>query len=339
MTTKTVAVTGASGFLGAHITRVLLKAGHHVRATLRDPSNPKKTAHLLALPHSDNLSLIAADLRDEGSFDRAFAGCDWVCHVASPVDFNPRNPEADIIEPAVRGTLNVLNAAARAGSVSRVALTSSTAAVAGIETPSGACLSEQDWNETSTARRSAYMRSKVLAERAAWDFVEGTHLELVTILPAYVFGPILCRAHIRTSVAWVYRMVRGMMPMYPQINLAQVDVEDVALAHLRALERPEAHGRYIMVAENRWLGEMAAVIHERFEGLPAPRRRSPNIVTYLSSLFDKHFSLYFWWHHLGKTIRFDSSRAQRELGIAFKPFEQSMVETVESILAFDAARG
>ena len=330
---KTAAVTGASGFVGAHVTRVLLAAGHKVRATVRDPEDAAKTAHLRALPNSGNLGLAAADLLEGGSFDRAFAGCDWICHVASPVNFKPRNPVADIIEPAVRGTLNVLEAAVRAGGASRVVLTSSIAAVAGFEAPDGAHFTEQDWNETSTARRSAYPRSKVLAERAAWDFVEGTDLDLVTILPPYIFGPALCRAHVRTSLAWIDRMVRGKMPLYPQISLALADVEDVAQAHLRALELPEARGRYILVRDSRWLGEIAAVIRDRFPNLKAPRRRAPALLTYLASLFDDKLPLYFWRQCLGRTVSYDSSRTQRELGIRFKPFEQSVIETVESILA------
>ncbi len=332
---KKVAVTGASGFVGAHVTRALLEAGHHVRGTVRDPTDAAKTAHLQALPNSGNLSLAAAQLLDEGSFDRIFAGCDWICHVASPVNFKPRNPVADIIEPAVRGTLNVLKAAARASSVSRVVLTSSIAAVAGFEAPNGAHFTEHDWNETSSARRSAYPRSKMLAERAAWDFAEGTDFELATILPPYIFGPALCRSHARTSLAWIDRMVRGKMPMYPHIRLALVDVEDVAQAHLRALELPASHGRYILVRDSRWLGEIAAVIRDRFPELKTPRRRSPALLTYLASLFDDKLTPYFWRQCLGKTVTYDSSRAQRELGIEFTPFEQSVTETVESILALD----
>ena len=236
---ETVAVTGASGFVGAHVTKALLAAGYRVRGTVRDAADAGKTAHLGALPNSGSLDLATADLRDERSFDWAFSGCDGICHVASPVSFKPKNPVADIIEPAVEGTLNVLRAAARAGSVRRVVLTSSTAAVHGFEAPSGAHLTERDWNDTSTARQSAYLRSKVLAERAAWDFVKSTDLELVTILPPYVFGPVLCRDHARTSVAWIDRIVRRKVPMIPNINLALVDVDDVAMAHVRALGRPD----------------------------------------------------------------------------------------------------
>jgi dihydroflavonol-4-reductase len=332
---ETVAVTGASGFVGAHVTKALLAAGHRVRGTVRDATDAGKTSHLRALPNSGGLDLATADLRDEHSFDEAFSGCEWICHVASPVSFKPKDPVADIIEPAVVGTLNVLKAAARSGSVRRVVLTSSTAAVHGFEAPSGTHLTERDWNETSSARRSAYLRSKVLAERAAWHFVESTDLELVTILPPYAFGPVLCRDHARTSVAWIDRIVRSKIPMIPNINLALVDVEDVAVAHVRALERPEARGRYMLVRDTHWFAEIVEVIRRRFPDLKVPRRRSPIVLTYLSSLFDDMLTPYFWRQCLGKTYTFDSSRAQRELGIEFKPFEQSVVETVESILALD----
>jgi dihydroflavonol-4-reductase len=331
MSKRTVAVTGASGFIGSHVVRVLLEAGHEVRATVRDPSDRARTAYLSALPGNERLSLVAGDLGQEGSFDGPFDGCEWVCHVASPVSYNPKDPIKDIIEPAVEGTLNVLRSAERCG-VKRVALTSSVAAVLGWEARSGR-YTEQDWNETSTAERSAYPRSKTLAEKAAWEFVDGRRLELVTILPCYVFGPVMTPAHCRTSTAFIYRMVMGKMPMFPRMSLPMVDVEAVAQAHRAALEVESANGRYILSNEARWVGEIAALIRQRHPELPAPRHASPDLLVYLKSLFDDKTSLYFWRCALGREVMLDGSRVERELGVRYQPWEETVLETVASIRA------
>lgn len=325
-----VAVTGASGFIGSHVVRVLLAAGHEVRATVRDPSDEEKTAHLRRLPGSDRLELLAANLREEGSFDAAFTGCEGVCHVASPVALVSKNPVEELIEPAVDGTLSVLRSADRAGTVRRVALTSSTAAVVGWEAPSGH-YTEADWNETSVAERSPYLLAKTQAERAAWEFVKDRELELVSILPSFVFGPVMTAAHLRSSVAYLTRMVTGKMRMYPHLCLPMVDVEAVAQAHRLALEKQSANGRYILSDDHPWLAEIAALIRQKHPDLPVPRRRAPRLLLYLHTLFDAEVSVYYLRCCLGKEHVLDGTRIERELGIAYAPWDETILETVASI--------
>jgi dihydroflavonol-4-reductase len=329
---KTVAVTGASGFVGSHVVRVLLEAGHWVRATVRDAEDRAKTSHLQALPGAERLSFYSADLRHEGSFDRALSGCDWLCHTASPVSFNPKNPRRDIVDPAVNGTLNVLRSAELSGTVDRVALTSSVAAVTGWEGRKTAAYTEEDWNETSD-ERSAYPLAKLLSERAAWEFTADRKMELVSLLPPYIFGPVMTRAHSRTSNAFVYGAVTGKIPLIPRINLPWIDVDTVARAHLRVLEQESANGRYILAAGNKWFQDLADVIRAHFPELKPPVRRAPNWLMYVMSPLNKDLSLYYLRKILGREIHFDSSRAQRELGISFMSFDQTIIETVDSILA------
>ena len=190
----------------------------------------------------------------------------------------------------------------------------------------------KDIIEPSVAERSAYPRSKTLAEQAAWDFVANRELELVTILPSYGFGPVMTLAHCRSSTAFIYRMVMGKMPMFPRINLPMVDVESVAQAHRLSLENESASGRYILSHENRWLGEIAALIRDNHPELRIPRRQSPDFMVYLRAMFDKQTSLYFWRCCLGREVRFDGSRVERELGVNYRPWDETVLETVASIL-------
>ncbi|MCL1593836.1 MAG: NAD-dependent epimerase/dehydratase family protein, partial [Actinomycetia bacterium] len=186
-----VAVTGASGFIGSEIVRVLLDRGHTVHGTVRNTSNEEKTGPLRTLDGAnERLVLFTADLLDDDSFDDAFAGCDIIMHVASPYVIDVDDAQRDLVDPAVRGTRAVLLAADRSG-CQRVVLTSSTAAIT--DEPESRRYTEADWNTLSSLTRNPYYYSKTLAERSAWDFVdaESPSFDLIVINPAGVIGPSL----------------------------------------------------------------------------------------------------------------------------------------------------
>lgn len=331
----TVAVTGASGYIGAHVARLLLEEGHTVRATVRDPSDDNKVAHLKALPGAERLSLHAADLLASESFDEAFAGCDWMVHAASSVRLSAPDPQRDIVDPAVIGTQNVLGAAERAGTIQRVVVTSSIAAVAPSEGPAGTMFTEDDWNETADLKNSPYPLSKVRAERAAWDFVaampENKRFRLVTILPSMVFGPVLARVHLRSSPSTLRMLLQGKMPAIPRLSLGLVDVRDVALAHLRALERDGAKGRYLMVAGQLWMEEIARILRRHFPDAPVPKRRMPALMMYAVALFSKSMSFHFVRNNIGRERFFANDKARKELDIDFRGLEETVVDTAQSI--------
>ncbi len=334
----TIAVTGASGFIGSHIVRACLEAGHTVHATVRDRHDERKTGHLESLPGAaERLQLFAADLMNAGSFDAAFAGCDWLAHVAAVARLRAKNPERDIIDPAIRGTRVVLDAAARAG-IQRVAMTSSVAAVAG-EAAEERTYREADWNDTATPKHNPYPYAKTQSERDAWRMVgelpEERRFRLVTLLPSFTQGPILCRAHLRSSVFLVNQLLRGKMPGLARIRFTIVDVRDVALAHLRALERDDASGRYILAAGGLWTQEIAAILRERFPEAPVPTRTIPDFLMLVFALLSPALSFRFVRHQLGKAIEFDHSKAETQLGIDFRPVASTIVDTAKSILALD----
>ena len=332
-----VCVTGASGYVGTHVVRVLLQRGHAVRGAVRDAGDEKKTAHLRALEGADeHLELVSADLLVEGSHDDAVAGCPLVCHAAASVRMTAKNPQKDIVDPAVDGTRFVLDSVARQGDARRVVLTSSVAAIEDDDAPQGHCFTEDQWNETATLETSPYPLAKTLSERAAWEFVEtlegDERFELVSICPSYVLGPVLAEVHVRSSPTLIRDLLVRAFPACPQLKINAVDVREVAAAHVEALERPEASGRYILNKQALWLQQMGQMVAPEFPDHRVPTGKLPNFVMYAAGLFDKRVSWGFLRRTLNREITFDGERVTRELGVTYRPMEQTLVDTCRSLL-------
>lgn len=342
---RTVAVTGATGYIGSHVVRTLLEHGHHVRAVVRDPGNTENVAHLASLAPQGTPppELVPGDLLQPGSYDDALAGCDWVCHVASSVRLSAKDPQRVIVDPAVEGTRNVLTSARKAGSVKRVVVTSSIAAVAGDNQPEHHVFTEADWNDTATLERDPYFLAKTLAERAAWDFVrtlpDGSRFDLITLNPVMVMGPLYKKAHNRSSPNILRDIFTGRMPACPRFYHNLVDVRDVALAHVRALELPDAEGRYILHAEGLWMQEMGRLVKPRFPSFKKIRTRAlPDIALYAAALFDRRMSIGWVRKNLGKVIRVDNSRSRQGLSIEYRPVEETLADTCQSFIDLGLAR-
>ncbi|MBA0716904.1 hypothetical protein Golax_004757 [Gossypium laxum] len=192
-----VCVTGAAGFLASWLVKRLLLSGYHVIGTVRDPANEKKLAHLWRLDGAkERLKLVRADLLEEGSFDDAIMGCQGVFHTASPVIKPSFDPKAymEILEPAVKGTLNVLGSCKKNPSLRRVVLTSSSSTVrARDDFDYKIPLDETSWSslELCETLQVWYALAKTQAEKAAWEFCNENKIDLVTVLPAFVIGPSL----------------------------------------------------------------------------------------------------------------------------------------------------
>src|SRR6476661_10877299 len=247
-----VLVTGGSGFVGVHTILQLLAAGHEVRTTVRQPERSQDVLAMLregGAVSPESLSFFTADLtRDEG-WREAVAGCDYVLHVASPLSSSVPRDENELIIPARDGTLRVLRASREAG-VKRVVITSSTAAVAYGHKPQSQPFDESNWtNLDGGAEVQPYVKSKTLAERAAWDFIakEGGSLELSVVNPVGIFGPVLGPDY-STSILMVQRLMDGAVPGCPRLYSGAVDVRDVADLHIRAMTHPDAKGeRFLAV--------------------------------------------------------------------------------------------
>ncbi|MFF2392054.1 NAD-dependent epimerase/dehydratase family protein [Nocardia sp. NPDC058114] len=335
MTTR-VLVTGATGFVAGHCIAELLDHGYAVRATVRDLAAHATRAHLteLARRTGGELEFVAASLDDDAGWAAAVTGCDTVLHVASPFPAAPPEDEQDLIEPAVQGTLRVLRAAAAAG-VRRVVLTSSVAAVAyGHDTDE--VRTEDDWSVVE--RIPAYQKSKTLAERAAWDFVESlpaaSGLELVVVNPGMILGPLL-EARTSTSHEPVRRLLARDVPGSVKTGWTPVDVRDLAVAHRLAMEVPEAAGnRYICAADPLWMGELAGLLARDYaaEGFRVPTRVLPNWVIRVVAVFDKGVRLTV--PVLGRTEHVSADKARRELGWTMRPIEDTVRDTADSLIAF-----
>lgn len=244
-----VCVTGGSGFLASWLIKLLLERGFNVRATVRNPGDLERTAHLHTLPHAnERLELVKADLLDDGCFDAVVDGCEGVFHTASPVKMATDNPEEELIKPAKQGTLNVLKACAKSKSVRRVVLTSSMSAVfSHIPTNTGTLLIDENlWSDQGywKARKFWYGLSKLLAEQTAWSFAKERSLDLVTIVPGMIAGRPL-QPNLDTGSKLVLEILTGKESYLQNVAHAWVDVKDVAEAHVLAFEASTASGRYL----------------------------------------------------------------------------------------------
>ncbi|WP_040866777.1 NAD-dependent epimerase/dehydratase family protein [Nocardia exalbida] len=332
---KRITVTGATGFVAGHVIAELLEHDYAVRATIRDLAGAGKRAHLVELARrtGGELEFAQADLNGDAGWVAAVAGSVGVLHVASPFPATPPDDERELVDTAVEGTLRVLRACAAAGTVRRVVLTSSIAAVAYGHTDD-ALRTEADW--TVVERSPAYQKSKTLAERAAWDFVAqlpaAERFELVVVNPGMVLGPLLSAAT-STSHEPVRRLLAGDVPGTPRVGWAPVDVRDLAAAHRLALETPAAAGnRYICAGEHLWMEDMARILAEEYgpRGFRVPTRRLPNWVVRGVALFDKGVRLTL--PSLGRTEALSADKAGRELGWTMRPVRESVVDTAESLL-------
>jgi dihydroflavonol-4-reductase len=328
-----VLVTGATGFIAGHAITELLEHGYAVRGTVRDLATAE-VAHLRAVAArtGGELELVQATLDSAGGWAEAVAGCACVWHLASPnPPAVPKDPDAEVITPAVDGALRVLRAAAAAGTVRRVIMTSSVAAVSeGHERDPHRVHTEADWSDLDGI--PPYPKSKTLAERAAWDFVTGTDLELVTINPGLVLGPLL-RAERTTSIETVRLLLGRKVPGSPRVGFAIVDVRDVVLAHRLAMQTPAAAGnRYIVAGDHHWMSYIATTLAASYgpRGYRVPTRELPYPLLWLAARFDRTVKLTL--PMVGRYANYSTAKAETELGWTGRPAEQSIVDTAESLL-------
>ncbi|KAK9913035.1 hypothetical protein M0R45_036861 [Rubus argutus] len=311
---KVVCVTGASGFIASWLVKLLLQRGYTVKATVRDPNDQKKTEHLRSLDGAkERLHLFKADLLEEGSFDPVVDGCECVFHTASPVLLSVTDPQVELIDPALKGTLNVLRSCVKVPSIKRVVISSSMAAVAfnGKPLAPDVIIDESWFSDPAVCEKSKfwYMLSKTLAEEAAWKFAKEKGIDVVTINPGWVIGPLL-QPTLNASVEPVLKLING-TETFPNTTYRFVDVRDVANAHILAFENPSASGRYCLVGSVKHCSEVVKILRDISPALTLPEKCAD----------DKPFT---------PTYQVSKERAQT-LGVKYTPLEVSLKDTVESL--------
>jgi nucleoside-diphosphate-sugar epimerase len=331
--TETVLVTGGSGFLAGWCMVELLDQGYEVRTTVRDLGREAEVREAVSAggQPGEKIAVLAADLTGDDGWEEAVTGCDYVLHVASPFPpVQPKDPD-ELIVPAREGTRRVLGAALAAG-VKRTVVTSSVAAIAGgAKTPGP--LTEDDWTDLEFDGLSPYVRSKTIAERAAWELAreQGAEQRLATVNPGAILGPLLSR-DASYSLEAIERLLKG-IPGTPKVGFSFVDARDVAALQVKAMSAPEAGGqRFIAVTEFLWMAEVAATLRRELgdDASKVPTHGVPNLLVRAMALFDP--GIRSITNQLGKKLTYSSAKAETTLGWSPRPVEQTIAETGRSMV-------
>ncbi len=334
-----VLLTGASGYIGKHITLQLLNQGYVVRASVRSLGKSREvidavTPSLVDKSNLDSrLTFVELDLEKDAGWDLALAGVDVLMHTASPFPIASPKDENELLRPAVDGTLRALRAAKEAG-VKRVILTSSYAAIYGCDLPAGmAQYDETLWTDvTHPVGRVAYTKSKALAERAAWDYIksEAPGMQLTTINPVLVLGTPLDKSF-GSSISVVERILKGKDPMLPDLRFPIVDVRDVAKMHVDSIKADATIGeRILATADTYSFVEIAKLLKSVYPKSKVKTAQAPGFLIKFLSLFDGEIKAIL--PLLGKPMITNNAKAKRLLGINFIPAEISIKESADYLV-------
>lgn len=337
-----VLVTGATGYVAGRLIETLLRRGHIVHATVRNPGDRVKLEplELVAKGLPGSLRFFRADLMESGSFEGAMAGCELVFHTASPFIIGVKDPEKELVEPARLGTRNVLEAANRTSSVKRVVVTSSCAAIYGdnadLETTLGGVFTEEVWNTSSTIRHQAYSFSKAVAEREAWKIAgQQAKWDLVSVNPSLVLGPGIGLHPTSESFRIMKQQGDGTLRAGTvRLGTGVVDVRDLAEAHYRAGFTPAARGRYIVSGHDTDFAELAGPLRQTFGSTyPFPTRTLPKWLVWLvGPLANEAMTRETVRLNVGLPWKADNRKGIRELGLSYRPLHETVVDFFQQLV-------
>jgi len=331
-----ILVTGGTGYVGSWIVKKLLHKGYKIRLAVRNKSNTSRYSFLTDMVASSpgSIEIWEADLLKEGSYDKAAEGADAIIHVASPFKIRVRDAQTELIDPALMGTRNVLEAANRSTTVKKVLVTSSVAAIHGDNADMKAlgldAFTEEQFNTSSSLHHQPYSYSKVVAEKEAWKISEAQdRWKLVVLNPSFVMGPALAKMDDSQSVNFMADILKGTFRFgTPDLMFGFVDVRDVADAHILALESDDAHGRYLLAEQATGVFEICQMIKARFGSkYKLPTSKSPKFMLYLIGwMFGLSFS--YVRQNIGHHINLDASKSKQQLGITYTPLAKTIEDMV-----------
>lgn len=338
--TKPVMLTGATGYVAGWIAQKLLAQGFTVHAPIRKPDSKEKTKYLdaIAAETPGTIRYFKADLLQEGSYNEAAKDCELIIHTASPFISSPQNPQRDLVDPALKGTENVLNTANNTPSVKRVVLTSSCVAMYGdakdtLNYPNQT-MTEAQWNTSSSVNKNPYGYSKVAAEKRAWEMNKAQNRwDLVVINPSFVLGPGINPKGTSESFNIMKQMGDGTMKMgCADLNMGCVDVRDVAEAHLKAAFTPSAEGRHIVCAENLSFLDLAQMLREKYgDAYPFPKKNLPKWLIWLIAPMSG-ITRQFVSDNVGYPWKADNTKSKQALGINYRPIKNTVQEFFQQLI-------
>lgn len=337
---KPVMVTGATGYVAGWLVKKLLDEGLTVHAPVRDPRNMEKLKFLndLAVKSSGTIKYFKADLLDIASYEEAMNECELIFHTASPFINKVKNPQRELVDPALIGTKNVLESANKIKSVKRIVLTSSCAAIFGdtidlLDLPNGTA-TEANWNTSSTLNHQAYCYSKSVAERAAWNIYKAQdRWDLVVINPSLVIGPGINPRSTSESFNIVKKFGDGNLRAgVPKFEIGVVDVRDLSIAHFNAGFNPSAKGRHIISANRVSFLRLGEILKTHFGNkYPFPTRELPDFLVWLMAPA-AGFKRKTIKQNLGHPWRVDNTKSIKELGVSYRSIEESIVDFFQQMI-------
>lgn len=337
--TQLVLVTGGTGFVGSHVILQLLQQGYKVRTTLRSMKRKDEIIDMMkngGISDLTNLSFVETDLLKDDNWDKAVKDCTYVLHVASPIFLRLPKNEDEMIRPAVEGVRRLFKAARNAG-VKRVVMTSNFGAVGYSHKDHTKVITEESWTDPNEKGLSAYNKSKVLAERAAWDFMnqEGGALELSVINPMAIFGPAL-NASLSSGFGLLLKVLDGSMKSIPDMRMGIVDVRDVADLHIRAMTHPEAKGQRFLALSGGTMSllEISKFLKEKRPEIAkkAPVKPMPTWLLKLAASFNKQAKAIL--PMVGIYRNTTNEKAKIILGWQPRTNEEAILATVDSLIKF-----
>ncbi|PWJ42855.1 NAD-dependent epimerase/dehydratase family protein [Sediminitomix flava] len=327
---KKVFLTGISGYIGLHCAVELLKQGYAVKGSVRSISKAKSIIDVIKtqVDPKDNLEFCELNLLKDDGWDEAVSDCDFVMHVASPFFSKIPKNEDELIKPAVEGTLRALKAAHKAG-IKRVVLTSSMVAMLG-DVIGDEKITQNSWTNTNAKHATAYLKSKTLAEKSAWEFIKDKMMELVTIHPGPVYGPTLSDNLSGESMTLFKRVITGDLKQMIHTSINMSDVRDVAKIHVLALENEQASGqRFIVATEKAFPYQEITKLLKSNGYKKVGTGVAPNFMVKLLSNFNSEMKGML--PYVGKKYEGSISKTKRTFNWEPIPFEKMVLDTAQSV--------